>query len=183
MGSEMCIRDRVQTVSDACNQHATMVDAQDVEIGHLKGKLARYEQTVTKGLLGAEEQLAATFVKVDALVAQLRADSTSTSANLAAKVEQLEQGMATLQQAIPPGLRQQPQHGGDAAGARDTSVFTAVVSELSQTLGATRQELAQHADKHATLKASSTQLESGIYETAGRVLALEEYVKLSLIHS
>ena len=167
----------VKSIADAATSHTAMLDAQDVDIGHMKGKLARYEQSMTKGLLGAEEQLAGTFVKMDAIVATLRADTTTTSADLAAKVVQLEQGMAALQNMVPPGLPQQQQQGENQAGARDPAVFHAVVTELSQTLGATRQEVAQHADKLASLKVTSTQLEGGISETAGRVLALEEYCK------
>ena len=96
----------VQSISDACGQHATALDAQDVEIGHMKGKLARYEQQVTKGLLGAEEMLNGTFGKLDAVVGQLRVDSTATTGALAARAAQLEEGMAAPDKQIPPRLQQ-----------------------------------------------------------------------------
>ena len=102
----------VQSISDACSQHASVLNKVDVEMGTTKGKLAQYEQTMTKGLPGAEEMLNATFGKLDAIVGQLCADTTTTSAALAARAEQLEQGMAALQQSIPPGLQQGQQQGG-----------------------------------------------------------------------
>ena len=81
----------VQGIADAVDHHATALDGQDVVMGHVKGKLARYEQTMSKGLLGAEEQLTETFAKQDSLVGQLRADSTTTTAALAARATQLEE--------------------------------------------------------------------------------------------
>ena len=172
----------VKGIADAVDQHATGLDGLDVEIGHIKGKLARYEQTMSKGLLGAEEQLNETFAKLDSLVGELRAESTVTTAALAARAAQLEQGMAALQaqQAlIPPGLpqQQQQQPGMGLAGARDHSALTAVVTELSQVIGGTRTEVGQHHEMLANLKATSSGHEKGILEVAGRVLALEEYCK------
>ena len=84
----------VKGLSEVIDQHAVVLDGVDVEHGHLKGKLARYEQSMSKGLLGAEEQLNATFVKMDSIVAELRADTVGAAADLVAKVGQLEQGMA-----------------------------------------------------------------------------------------
>ena len=134
-----------KSIADAVGNHAAMLDAQDVEFGHVKGKLARYEQTVSKGLLGAEEQITAAFLKMDGCVAELRseaattssvlrAQATTTSADLATRVAQLEQGMATLQASIPPGLQQGGQQGGGTAGARDNTAIYAVVTELGQEL-------------------------------------------------
>lgn len=67
---------------------------------------------MTKGLLGAEEMLNATFGKPDAIVGQLRADTKTTSAALVARAEQLERGMAALQQRIAPGDNRDNNRGG-----------------------------------------------------------------------
>ena len=80
----------VCSISDACTQHAYVLDTVDVEMSTTKGKLAHFEQQLTKGLLGAEEMLNQTFGKLDAIVGQLQADTTTTSAAFAARAEHLE---------------------------------------------------------------------------------------------
>ena len=105
-----------QSISDACGQHATALDAQDVEIGHMKGKLARYEQQVTKGLLGADEMLNETFGKLDAVVGQLRVDSTTTTGALQPGQRNLRRGWRPSTNRSPPGYNSQHNNHNNTGG-------------------------------------------------------------------
>ena len=83
--------------------------------------------------------------------------------------------MATLQQHLPPGLGGTTGGGGGAPDA--TAALQTVVQGLSQTLQHTSNTVAQHNEQLANLKQTGTNLEGGISEVAGRVVALEEYAK------
>ena len=96
----------VKSIANAVTQHASLLDAADIESGTTKGKIAQYERTMSKGLLGAEQQLTATFAKMDAIVGQLRGETGAAATALAARAQQLEEGMAALQKMVPPGLQQ-----------------------------------------------------------------------------
>ena len=91
----------VTSVVEAVVDHANSLDTMAVEQGVTKGKLAAFERQLTEGMNVAEKKLTDTLSRVDALIAQLRQDSTQTTADLAAKAAQLEAGLASLQSTGP----------------------------------------------------------------------------------
>ena len=163
--------DWLTSVADAVVDHAGALDEAASQDVLMKGKLAVMERELEKGLVNCEKNLTDAFSKVDALIGQLRAESTSTTAALAARTAQLEAGLANLPSSSPLGL-QPPPPPGIGGGALDTTVQL-----LSQQVALQGQQQAQHEVQLRHLKTCGTIYESGISEVAGRVLALEEYCK------
>ena len=94
------------SVAEAVVDHAGALDASTADKGLMRGKLTAFERQLGEGQVNAEQKLTETFTKVDALIAQLRDDTTTTATALAAIAAQLEAGLVSLQSgtALPPGL-------------------------------------------------------------------------------
>ena len=100
----------VTHIAECVTNHATMIDEANTEAGVVRGKLAAYERQLGEGFQGAEERLSGTFAKVDELIGQLRAETTTTATQLAEKCEKIESALSGMcGPAGPPGLPGEPQ--------------------------------------------------------------------------
>ena len=86
----MALHQWVNTVADAAWEHAGMIDKLGDEIVLTKGKLSTQEEKIKKQHDGAEFLISKSLVELKGIVDTLRAETTTTTAQLSARAEQLE---------------------------------------------------------------------------------------------
>ena len=142
----------ITTVADASWDHAGMLDTAGNEIMLMKGKLAAQTVETKKQHDGAESLISNALVELKGIVDQLRAESTTTTAQLAARADQLEMGLRTLQSLPPPGPPGiSPQHPGSVIGQE---ALAATVQVLGTRLEESANRVAQAAVEIRQLQAT-----------------------------
>ena len=148
----------IGSIAEAVSGHADQLEEASSDFTRMRAELIAYEQKMADGLQGDEAKNGETLAKVDSLVGQLRQDTTTAAAELAAKTVQLEAGLANLQSANPTSLTQNT--GGE--GTPDAAVLSSAVQVLTQSVKAANGRFTTIGDELRSLKTTGGDCERHI---------------------